>query len=216
VLQPLGFFIFVTAMLAELNRTPFDIPVAESEVVGGPFIEYSGIRWSMFQLSEYSSAFIYAVLGSAIFLGGWNWPLGNTAGLWLQLILTAVKTSLMILAVFWFRATFPRLRIDQLMSFAWKLLIPLTFAQIFFNGLVLVYGWPYVLLSVFSAASLVFTGYAIQMAVRHSVRRPREERMEAVRRWAEARAAAGQRPSALLQQLRQAESNAGVPGAPQN
>jgi NADH-quinone oxidoreductase subunit H len=208
VLQPLGFFIFVTAMLAELNRTPFDIPVAESEVVGGPFIEYSGIRWSMFQLSEYSSAFIYAVLGSAIFLGGWNWPLGNSAGLWLQLILTAVKTSLMILAVFWFRATFPRLRIDQLMSFAWKLLIPLTFAQVFFNGLVLVYGWPPVLLFVFSAAALVFTGYAIQMAVRNSRRRPREERMAAVRRWAESRAAAGQQPSALVRQLRQSQAEA--------
>lgn len=206
VWQPLGFFIFVTSMLAELNRTPFDIPVAESEVAGGPFIEYSGIRWSMFQLTEYSSAFIYAVLGSALFLGGWNWPLGNSAGLWLQLLLTIVKASLLIVAVFWIRATFPRLRIDQLMSFAWKLLIPLTFAQVFFNGLVLIYGWPDVLLLVFSGAALIFTALAIQAAVRNSRRRPREERMEAVERWAEARAATGQRPSALVQQLKRMEA----------
>jgi NADH-quinone oxidoreductase subunit H len=114
--------------------------------------------------------------------------------------------------VFWFRATFPRLRIDQLMSFAWKLLIPLTFAQVFFNGLVLVYGWPYVFLFAFSAASLVFTGYAIQMAVRNSVRRPREERMDAVRRWAEARAASGPPQSALVQQLRRAQADGPAQG----
>ncbi len=208
VWQPLGFFIFLTAMLAELNRTPFDIPVAESEVAGGPFIEYSGIRWSMFQLSEYSSAFIYSVLGSEIFLGGWNWPFGNAAGLWLQFIWTIVKASLMILAVFWFRATFPRLRIDQLMSFAWKLLIPLTFAQVFFNGLVLVYGWPDILLLCFSGLSLVFAVYAIQMTVRNSVRRPRDERMEFVRRWAEAREQrGGLRASPLVQQLLREEQD---------
>jgi NADH-quinone oxidoreductase subunit H len=209
VWQPLGFFIFITSMLAELNRTPFDIPVAESEVVGGPFIEYSGIRWSMFQLTEYSSAFIYAVLGSALFLGGWNWPLGNAAGHWLQLIWTAAKASLMILAVFWIRATFPRLRIDQLMSFAWKLLIPLTFAQVFFNGLVLVYGWPQIFLLVFSGIALIFTAYAIQRTVRTSMRRPREERMEFVRQWADARSATGRVPSPLVQQLLREERERG-------
>jgi NADH-quinone oxidoreductase subunit H len=205
VLQPLGFFIFLTSMLAELNRTPFDIPVAESEVVGGPFIEYSGIRWSMFQLTEYSSAFIYAVLGANLFLGGWNWPLGNSAGLWLQLIWTLAKASLLILAVFWIRATFPRLRIDQLMSFAWKLLIPLTFAQVFFNGLVLVYGWSPVFLLVFSGLGLLVAAYGIQMTVRSSARRPREERMDSVRRWAEARENAGQALSPLVQQLQHEE-----------
>jgi NADH-quinone oxidoreductase subunit H len=205
VWQPLGFLIFVISMLAELNRTPFDIPVAESEVAGGPFIEYSGIRWSMFQLTEYSSAFIYSVLGSALFLGGWNWPLGNAAGLWLQLLLTIVKASFMILAVFWIRVTFPRLRIDQLMSFAWKLLIPLTFAQVFFNGLVLVYGWPHIMLLVFSAIGLAIALYGIQMSVRNSVRRPREVRMESVRRWADSRAAGSGRVSPLVEQLQRSQ-----------
>jgi NADH-quinone oxidoreductase subunit H len=198
VWQPLGFIVFVTAMLAELNRTPFDIPVAESEVVGGPFIEYSGIRWSMFQLTEYSSAFIYSVLGSALFLGGWNWPLGNSAGLWLQLIWTLLKTSILILSVFWIRATFPRLRIDQLMSFAWKVLIPLTFAQVFFNGLVLVYHWPDIFLLVFSGAALLLTLYGIQVAVHNPPRRTREDRMATVQRWEEARTAAARERAALI------------------
>ena len=187
--QPLGFVVFVTAMLAELNRTPFDIPVAESEVVGGAMIEYSGIRWSIFQLAEYSSVLIYSVLGSALFLGGWNWPLGDTAGLWLQLILTFVKTSAFILAVMWFRATFPRLRIDQLMSFAWKVLIPLTFAQVFFNGLVLVYHWPDIALFLFSGAALLVTAYGVQAGVHAGRPRSREDRMAVVQRWTEARAA---------------------------
>lgn len=198
VWQPLGFFIFLTAMLAELNRTPFDIPVAESEVVGGPFIEYSGIRWSMFQLTEYSSAFIYSVLGSALFLGGWNWPLGDTAGLWLQIIWTLIKTSLLILGVFWIRATLPRLRIDQLMSFAWKVLIPLTLAQIFFNGLVLVYRWPDIFLLVFSGAMLLLALYGVQVTIRRAKPRSRDERMAVVQRWEEARAALAQERASIV------------------
>lgn len=208
VWQPLGFFIFLAALLAELNRTPFDIPVAESEVVGGPFVEYSGIRWSMFQLTEYASVFIFSVLGSALFLGGWNWPLGDSAGLWWQLILTFVKAGALILTVMWIRGTFPRLRIDQLMSFAWKVLIPLSFAQIFFNGLVLIYGWPRIFLLVFSGALLLLAVYGVESAVRTIPRRTREERMAAVQRWQEARAAlqARQQPSRLQRQLERLES----------
>jgi len=71
LLQPLAFLIFVTAMLSELHRAPFDIPVAESEIVGGYFVEYSGIRWSMFQLTEYASMWGFSVFGSVIFFGGW-------------------------------------------------------------------------------------------------------------------------------------------------
>ena len=72
VWQPLGFFIFLVAALAELERQPFDIPTAESEVVGGPFIEYSGIRWSMFFLASYTGLMIYSLLGALVFLGGWE------------------------------------------------------------------------------------------------------------------------------------------------
>ncbi|MDZ4277777.1 MAG: NADH-quinone oxidoreductase subunit NuoH, partial [Dehalococcoidia bacterium] len=142
VWQPLALFIFMVAALAELERQPFDIPTAESEVVGGPFIEYSGIRWSMFQLTSYANLIIYSLLGAVVFLGGWDWPLGKEVGLGLQIVWTFAKTSLLILIFMWIRVTFPRLRIDQLMSYCWKVLIPFGFLQVFLNGLVLVYEWP--------------------------------------------------------------------------
>ena len=165
VWQPLALFIFLTASLAELERQPFDIPTAESEVVGGPFIEYSGIRWSMFFLTSYANLFIYSLLASAVFFGGWNWPLGDSAGLWLQILLTFVKTSAIIVALIWIRFSFVRLRIDQLMAFCWKVLVPFAFLQIFLNGLVLVYGWPDGLLFVTSGAALLLAGYVIRRAV---------------------------------------------------
>src|SRR5690606_35552166 len=79
LLQPLAFIIFFTAMLSELHRAPFDIPVAESEIVGGYFVEYSGIRWSMFQLSEYASMWGFSVFGSVVFPGGWAFPFRTDA-----------------------------------------------------------------------------------------------------------------------------------------
>ncbi len=166
VWQPLGFFVFLTAVLAELERQPFDIPTAESEVVGGPFIEYSGIRWSMFFLASYANLLVYSLLGAVVFLGGWEWPLGSEAGLWLQLLLMLAKTGFLIVLLIWIRFSFPRLRIDQLMSFCWKVLIPLVFLQIFLNGLVLVYGWPHGILFLTSGAGLLLAGYIIYRAVR--------------------------------------------------
>ncbi len=166
VWQPLGFFIFFVAALAELERQPFDIPTAESEVVGGPFIEYSGIRWSMFFLASYTSLIIYSMLGALVFLGGWDWPLGRELGLWWQLVLIFAKTGFLILLFMWIRFAMPRLRIDQLMSYCWKVLIPLAFLQIFLNGLVLVYDWPDITLLITSGAGLLLAGYIIDRAVR--------------------------------------------------
>lgn len=174
VWQPLGFFVFLTAVLAELERQPFDIPTAESEVVGGPFIEYSGIRWSMFFLASYTGLIIYSLLGALVFLGGWEWPLGTEAGLWLQLLLILVKTSLFIAFFMWVRFALVRLRIDQLMSYCWKVLIPLAFLQVFLNGLVLVYGWPDGFLLLTSGAGLALAMYIIYRAVDTE---PRELRM---------------------------------------
>lgn len=159
VWQPLAFLIFTIAGLAELYRNPFDIPVAESEVVGGPFIEYSGIRWSMFQLAEYVNLVLISILGSLIFLGGWNWPLGNQAGPWLQIVWIVLKASLFISFFFWMRASLPRLRIDQLMAFCWQVLLPFAFLQIIINGLVLVYEWPDWTLGVLSGAAMAAAAY---------------------------------------------------------
>jgi len=151
VLQPLAFVIFFTAMLSELHRAPFDIPVAESEIVGGYSVEYSGIRWSLFQLTEYASMLAFSVFGSVIFLGGWAWPFGEDWGWGWQLGLTAIKAFLFILAIIWVRVTVPRLRIDQLMSFCWKVLLPMALLQMLMNGIILMYEWPQELLSLTSA-----------------------------------------------------------------
>ena len=112
ILQPLGFVIFMIGALAELHRPPFDMPVAESEVVGGYFVEYSGIRWSLFFLAEYTALFLMVMLGSTVFLGGWNFPFGEDVGLGLQIVLTLAKVSAMLFVLFWMRTMMPRLRID--------------------------------------------------------------------------------------------------------
>ena len=173
VWQPLAFAIFYVAMLAELNRTPFDIPVGESEVVGGPFVEYSGIRWSMFFLAEYAGLFILSLVGAAVFLGGWAWPLGEEVGPVWQLLLTAGKALLLIFSVFWVRVTMPRMRIDQLMGFSWKVLLPMSFALILVNGLILVYDWPDVVLLASNVVGLIALYLIIDRGItRRRVRPP--------------------------------------------
>jgi NADH-quinone oxidoreductase subunit H len=169
VLQPLAFLIFFTAMLSELHRAPFDIPVAESEIVGGYFVEYSGIRWSMFQLTEYASMWAFSVFGSVVFLGGWNVPDTSDWGgpNWLyQLIITFVKSFVWIIAIIWVRTTVPRLRIDQLMSFCWKILLPLALIQLLMNGFILVYDGPEILLTITSGAGAVVLVTFIAFAIR--------------------------------------------------
>jgi len=172
VWQPLAFFIFAAASLSEMERQPFDIPTAESEVVGGPFIEYSGIRWSMFYFASYANLFVGALLAAIVFFGGYDWPLGREWGLWWQVILIAGKTFFFTSVFIWVRFSLPRLRIDQLMSFAWKVLIPLAFLQIFLNGLVLVYDWGDWALLLTSGGALALAVYAIGAGVR----RPAAER----------------------------------------
>ena len=166
VWQPMTAVIFFIAALAELNRAPFDIPVGESEVAGGPFIEYSGIRWSMFQLAEYAAIFVMSIVFSSIFLGGYVWPFGDEVGLPLQLALTGAKALLFFFVVVWIRVSVPRLRIDQLMSYSWKILLPLTLAQVLINGLVLVNGWSEMVLLVTGligcAALVILTARAVE------------------------------------------------------
>ncbi len=155
LLQPLGFVIFLIGALAELHRPPFDMPIAESEVVGGYFVEYSGMRWGMFFLAEYTALFLMVMLASSIFLGGWNWPFGADVGLGLQIVLTLAKTSVMIVLIIGSRALFPRLRIDQLMAFSWKVLLPFAIVQVLANGIILAYGGPDWVVGLVSFALLV-------------------------------------------------------------
>ncbi len=132
--QPIGFVVFLIAAVAELNRTPFDLPEAESELVSGYHTEYSGFRWAFFMLSEYVYFFGMASLITVLFLGGWN-PvmfLGFIPGaVWF-----ALKFSSVVCLLIWFRVTFPRIRGDQLMEFGWKVLLPIALANIFLTALI--------------------------------------------------------------------------------
>ena len=164
LIQPLGLFIFLTAGLAELGRTPFDIHHAESEVVGGPFVEYSGAHWAVFFLAEYINTFTIAALTVLLFLGGWRWPGMPFDGLLnssLSVVWFLVKTYAVIALIIWIRGTYPRLRIDQLMAFGWKLLVPLSFVNIVVTGIVLFYGWPLWTLTLISLILLAGTFYII-------------------------------------------------------
>ncbi|MEC9438457.1 MAG: NADH-quinone oxidoreductase subunit NuoH [Chloroflexota bacterium] len=163
--QPLGLFIFLTAGLAELGRTPFDIHHAESEVVGGPFVEYSGAHWSIFYLAEYMNTFTIAVLTVLLFLGGWQSPVlpfSGTVQTVASLSWFLIKTAFVIWVIFWIRGTYPRLRIDQLMSFGWKILVPVSFINIFLTASVLYYALPHWVITVVSLGFLGATFYFIK------------------------------------------------------
>jgi NADH-quinone oxidoreductase subunit H len=133
--QIIGFLVFLTASTAESNRAPFDIPEAESELTGGFHTEYSGIKFAMFFLGEYISIIIGSSVAVSVFLGGWIAPafmnfLPVPGFFWF-----VIKVLLVIYLIMAFRWTFPRLRVDQLMDFGWKILIPIAILNIFLTGL---------------------------------------------------------------------------------
>ena len=148
LLQPMAFVVFLLAGLAEVGRSPFDIFQAESELVGGPFIEYSGAHWSIFFLAEYINTFLVAALVTIFFLGGWSGPFLPEVAWFL------IKCYAVILLIFWLRGTLPRLRIDQLMAFGWQALVPLSFLNFILVSFVLFYGWPVWVHTVLGAVTL--------------------------------------------------------------
>ena len=139
--QVLGFFVFTIAAIAETNRTPFDLPEAENELVAGYFVEYSGMRFALFFLGEYVGMILMSSLGVACYLGGWTLPpilvnalpvLGKIPGV----VVFVVKVYVAIFIYYWVRATLPRYRYDQLMALGWKVLIPLALANIVITGVI--------------------------------------------------------------------------------
>ena len=154
LLQPLGFLIFFLGSLAEMNRSPFDLLEADSEIVAGYHIEYSGMKFAMFYLGEYGVALAYAGIITTLFLGGWQ-------GILLPPVLWfVIKIMLVFSVIVWMRATLPRMRVDQLMSFAWKFLLPMAVINLLLVAaevLVLPAGmlWVMVLINFAMAAVLI-------------------------------------------------------------
>ena len=161
LVQPLMIIVYYICGLAETNRAPFDLPEAESELVAGYLTEYSGMRWALFYLGEYGNMTIVSAIATMLFLGGWSGPgvaylvglgafgwglLGNVLGL----VYFTIKVYLLCFVFIWVRSTLPRLRADQLMQFAWLILIPITLFNILLTGLI------YLVVSGLGGTNLVF------------------------------------------------------------
>jgi NADH-quinone oxidoreductase subunit H len=132
VWQGIGAVVFFVAGLAELQRPPFDMPVADSEIIFGAFTEYTGLRFAFFLLAEYAGIVLLSALTAVLFLGGWHGPFDDALG-WLW---TLIKTFALAVVVIWLRAAYPRLREDQLQRLAWQWLVPLALLQLALTGVV--------------------------------------------------------------------------------
>jgi NADH-quinone oxidoreductase subunit H len=124
--------VFFVAGLAELNRPPFDMPVADAEIIFGPYTEYTGLRFALFLLAEYVGIVLLAFLTALLFLGGWHGPFADS---WLW---TFAKAAVLVFVVIWLRVSYPRLRADQLQRLSWQLLIPVALLQLLVTGVVVV------------------------------------------------------------------------------
>lgn len=144
----IAFFTFLIASTAELNRTPFDLPEGESELTAGFHTEYSGMRFAFFFLAEFINMFVASAIAATLFLGGWMpFQIGGLDGFNAVMqtippgVWFALKTGGLIFLLMWFRWTFPRLRIDQLMGLEWKFLLPVGFVNLLFAAVLILMGW---------------------------------------------------------------------------
>ncbi|SEG30891.1 NADH dehydrogenase subunit H [Thermomonospora echinospora] len=131
--QAIGGVVFFVAGLAELRRPPFDMPVADSEIIFGPYTEYGGLRFALFILAEYAGIVVLCALTTVLFLGGWHGPFADTQLGWLW---TLLKVAALSFVVIWLRVSYPRMREDQLQRLAWAWLVPLALAQLALTGVI--------------------------------------------------------------------------------
>ena len=142
ILQPLGFIIFLVASFAETNRTPFDLPEAEPELVGGYHTEYSSMKFALFFLAEYANMIVASTVIATLYLGGWQFPYLQTFGLpplvtaILQVLVFCGKVAFLVFFFIWVRWSLPRFRYDQLMNLGWKVMLPLSILNIIVTAIV--------------------------------------------------------------------------------
>jgi len=177
--MPFTFLLYAIAAISELNRGPFDLPESESELVSGYGTEYSGMRFGMFFLNEYAGMTIMSMVAVTLFFGGWHGPfedalvIGGVAIV--PFIWFMVKTYILVFALVWVRLSLPRLQVDQLMGFAWKILIPLGLLNIALTAAVILWvpHWRWGLLVVGWVSFAAFVGL-FDPILKRRLRRQRE------------------------------------------
>jgi len=165
--QPLGFVLYVIAGIAEVNRAPFDLPEAEQELTAGYLTEYSGLRWSLYQMAEYINMITVSAVASTLFLGGWGFfgfGLERIPGV--SIIIFVIKIALFLFFFIWLRATLPRIRYDRLMHLGWQTLLPLAVLNVVVTAIVVAFGLPWWINGIVGLAIVVGMLFYIQ---RHSV-----------------------------------------------
>jgi len=165
--QPLGFVLYVIAGIAEVNRAPFDLPEAEQELTAGYLTEYSGLRWSLYQMAEYINMITVSAVASTLFLGGWGFfgfGLERIPGV--SIIIFIIKVALFLFFFIWLRATLPRIRYDRLMHLGWQTLLPLAVLNVVVTAIVVAFGLPWWINGIVGLAVVIGLLFYIQ---RHSV-----------------------------------------------
>jgi NADH-quinone oxidoreductase subunit H len=164
VLQPVGTGIFLIATLAEVNRAPFDMPEAEQELTAGYHTEYSGMKFALLFMAEYTKMIAISAIGATVFFGGYNGPFVDQFP-WLGPVYIFLKIFILLFGMIWVRATFPRIRYDRLMAFGWKVLLPLSLALVFITavGIILAQQVTPLLIIVIPLASLLVAGVAVAL-----------------------------------------------------
>jgi NADH-quinone oxidoreductase subunit H len=143
VFQPLGPVIFLISAVAEVNRAPFDMPEAEQELTAGYHTEYSGMKFALFFMAEYIKMIAVSMIGATLFFGGYLGPdlsglIGENINALLGPVWLFAKVILLLFGMVWLRATTPRIRYDRLMTFGWKILLPLALLNVFFTSVIIV------------------------------------------------------------------------------
>ena len=161
--QPLGFVIYVMAGIAEVNRAPFDLPEAEQELTAGYLTEYSGLRWSLYQMAEYINMITVSAVAATLFLGGWGFfgfGLERIPGV--SIIIFLLKMALFLFFFIWLRATLPRIRYDRLMHLGWQTLLPLAVLNVVITAIVVAFHLPWWINGIVGLAIVVGLLYSIQ------------------------------------------------------